>query len=141
VAEQYRHPGSAVNVHSAVDRTTRYTVVGAICALMHNAVMIVGGCAGGHYLPLSLLAFCIVTPMGYLLHCRLTFRVSPFWPDFVRFASGMATGFPLYFLVMAVLCSGLHLAVAFAAPITTVALYFWNYASAHWALRCRLPFG
>ena len=124
-----------------VEQTTRYTVVGAICAAVQNAVMIAGGLAGGHYVPLAVLAYAIATPLGYLLHCQFTFRVAPALPGFVRFASGVAAGFPVYFLVMAALCSGLHLPVAAAAPIATVALYLWNYASAHWAVRRRLPLG
>lgn len=127
--------------HGAVGRTTRYTLVGAACAAIYNAVMILGGCAGGGYVRLSLLAFVIVTPIGYLLHARFTFGVRRSWHDFLRFTWGLATGFPVYFLVMAGLCSGLHLAVAVAAPIATVAMYGWNYASAHWALHCGLPFG
>jgi putative flippase GtrA len=55
-------------------RTARYTIVGAICALAHNAVMILGDLAGEHYVPMTVLSFGIVTPLGYLLHSRFTFR-------------------------------------------------------------------
>jgi putative flippase GtrA len=141
VAEQHRDPGSAVKPHSIAERTMRYTVIGAICAVANNAVMILGGWAGGHYVPLSLLSFGIVTPFGYFLHARFTFKARLTLRDFFRFASGVVAGFPLYFLVMATLCSGLKLPVAIAAPITTITLYIWNYASAHWALRRRFPLG
>jgi len=139
VAEQHRDPGSAVKPRSVAGRTARYTVIGAICAVAHNAVMILGGWAGGHYIPLSLLSFGCVTPLGYVLHARFTFKTPLSLYNFFRFASGVAAGFPLYFVIMATLCSGLDMAVVFAAPVTTVTLYLWNYASAHWALRNRLP--
>ncbi|HUN40409.1 MAG TPA: GtrA family protein [Acetobacteraceae bacterium] len=125
----------------AVERTTRYTLVGAICAIFSNAVIILGSWMGGDYITLSILAFLIVTPCGYLMHTRFTFGVGRSWQEFIRFASGVAATLPLYFLLMGILCSGLHLPVAMGAPVTTVALYIWNYISAHWALRSRLPFG
>lgn len=123
------------------ERVSRYTVVGAICAAAHNTVMILGGWAGGHYVPLSFLSFGMVTPLGYLLHARFTFKARVSWRNFFRFTSGLAAGFPLYFMAMGILCSGLDLAVAFAAPVTTITLYVWNYALTHWALRDRLPSG
>jgi hypothetical protein len=39
---------------------------------------------------------------------------------------------------MAILCTGLGLPVALAFPITTIMLFVWNYASAHWAIRRHL---
>lgn len=137
--EQYCNSGSSVKPLSVVKRTARYTAVGAICAVAHNIVMILGGLAGGHYIPLSFVSFGLVTPLGYLLHSFFTFQARPSSRNFLRFASGVAAGLPLYFIVMATLCSGVGLAIAWSAPITTAALYLWNYAAAHWALRRRLP--
>jgi putative flippase GtrA len=96
--------------------------------------MILGSLAGGDYVTLSFLAIFISTPLGYLLHARFTFRMRLSWRNFFRFASSIAAGFPVYFLSMAALCSGLHVAVAYAAPITTILLYVWNYGCAHWAM-------
>jgi len=124
------------SVHFA-GRTLRYTIVGAVCAATNNAVMILGDLAGGHYVPMSFLSFDIVTPLGYLLHAKFTFRQRLSLRDFLRFASGAAAGFPLYFLALAVLCTGLGLSVIIAVPITTIMLFLWNYASAHWAIRGR----
>jgi putative flippase GtrA len=103
--------------------------------------MILGGMAGGDYVSLSILAFLVVTPIGYLLHSRFTFGIHRSWQDFARFASAIAASFPIYFVVMAGLCSGLHLTVPIAAPIATIAMFIWNYASAHWALRKWSLFG
>jgi putative flippase GtrA len=138
VAEQHRPSGSAVRLLPLVGRTARYTGVGAICAVVNNVVMILGGCAGGHYVPLSFLSFGIVTPLAYFLQSRFTFKTRPSLQDFFRFASAAAAAFPLYFVVMTTLCAGFGLAVALAAPIATITLFLWNYTSAHWAMRDRI---
>jgi putative flippase GtrA len=114
--------------------TVRYTIVGAICALVHNAVMIVGDLAGGHYVPMTVLSLGIVTPLGYLLHSRFTFREQLSSRAFLRFASGVTAGFALCLLSMAILCTGLGLPVVLAAPLTTITLFLWNYVSAYWAI-------
>jgi putative flippase GtrA len=106
----------------------RYTLVGAICALAHNAVMILGDLAGGHYLPMTVLSFGIVTPLGYLMHSSFTFRERRSLRGFLRFTSGIAAGFPLSLLSMSIPCNGLSRAIA------TITLFLWNYASAHWAI-------
>jgi len=129
-----------MTTNSAVKRTTRFTLVGAVCAAMYNAIMIFGSKLGGGYISLSLLAFVIVTPIGYLLHARLTFGIRRSWRDFGRFASGAAASFPVYFILMIGLCSGLRLTVSVAAPMATVAMYIWNYVSTHWALHSWMPF-
>jgi putative flippase GtrA len=108
--------------------------VGAICAVANNAVMILGNLAGVHYVPMTVLSFVLVTPLGYLLHSRFTFRQRRSLRGFGGFASGVATGFPISLLSMAILCTGFGLPVVLAAPIATILLFLWNYASAHWAI-------
>ncbi len=124
-----------MNPRAIAGRTARYTLVGATCAVAGNAVMILGDLAGAHYVATTVLSFVLVTPMGYVLHCRFTFREALSWRGFLRFTSGVATGFPLSLLSMAILCTGLGQPVLLAAPATTVLLYVWNYTSAHWAIR------
>ena len=96
---------------------------------------------GADYISLSVLAYLVATPIAYALHTRFTFAIRRSWQDFARFASSVAASFPINFVVITGLCSGLHLSVPVAAPITTVVMYLWNYASTHWALRSWLPFG
>ena len=126
---------------STAGRTARYTLVGGICAVSYNAIMIFGSKAGGDYVSLSVLAYLVVVPVGYLLHARFTFRTRLSWQEFVRFALAVAASFPVYFCVIAALCSGLRLNIAVAAPLATIAMYCWNYASTHWALRWWVPVG
>ena len=127
-----------MTARGVVKRTTRYTLVGVLCAATYNAVMIFGSKVGANYISLIVLSYFIVTPIGYLLHARFTFGVSRSWRDFSRFASAVAASFPIVFIVMVVLVSGLHLAISVAAPTATGIMYLWNYASSHWALRVPL---
>ncbi len=124
----------------AAARTARYAAAGALCALAHNAIMILGDLAGGHYVPMTLVSFGLVTPFGYWLHTRFTFREPASPRAFLRFASGVAAGFPLSFASMALFVSGLGLPVPVAAPLATLTLFAWNYASAHWAIAGRFRF-
>lgn len=68
------------------------------------------------------------------MHSSFTFRERLSLRGFLRFTSGIAAGFPLLLLSMAILCTGLGLPVVIAAPIATIILSLWNYASAHWAI-------
>jgi putative flippase GtrA len=115
-------------------RPARYVVVGGICAVAQNAVMIAGDALGGHFAAVMLLSFVLVTPFAYWLHTAFTFDETRELRSFVRFAAGVATGVPLALLVTGVLCSGLQVPMVVAAPITTIVLFFWNYCSAHWAI-------
>ena len=121
-------------MNAGASRPARYLVVGAICAAAHNLVMIAGDALGGHYLPLSFLSFALVTPLGYALHTAFTFREPRSVSSFLRFASGVAAGFPISLAAMAFFCSLLQLPVVVAAPAATLVLLVWNYASAHWAI-------
>jgi hypothetical protein len=122
-----------------VGRTARYTLIAAICAAASNAVIILGDVAGGHYVPVIIFSFAVVTPLGYLLHSGFTFSEQRSWVGLLRFAWAGALAFPLSLLTMAFLCTGLGLRVAIAAPIATAVLFLWNYASAHWAIIRRAP--
>lgn len=118
----------------------RYTTVGAVCALTHNLIMIGADLAGLHYLPGTLLSFAVVTPLGYFLHCRFTFRKAHSLDGFLRFMAGIAVGYPLSLALMALFCTGLGWPVIVAAPLATAVLFVFNYVSAHWAIVRRWRF-
>jgi putative flippase GtrA len=94
--------------------------------------------AGGHYLLGTVIAFLAVTPLAYALHSRFTFAEPFRLKSFLRFAGGVASAYPVAVAMMILLCSGLRLNVAIATPITTVALFVWNFVAAHWAILPRL---
>jgi hypothetical protein len=105
-----------------------------VCAAASNAVMICGDLIGGHYIPIMLLSFLVVAPLGYWLHSTYTFSEPRSLKGLLRFIAGGAVGIPLSLLTVAILCTGLGLRLAVAAPIATVVLFLWNYGSAHWAI-------
>ena len=112
----------------------RYTIVGAVCAVAHNVIMIGSDFLGIHYFPATLISFALVTPLGYALHCRYTFCRPRSWDGFVRFALGVAVGYPLSLALMVLFVSIMGLPVWIAAPAATVILFVWNFLSAHWAI-------
>ena len=116
------------------ERTARYTIIGAICAALNNLLIIGGDFLGIGYVAMSIAAFAVVTTFAYLMHTSLTFRERASIRGLLRFSSGVAAGFPLFFLLMAILCTGLGMPVVIATPLCTIALYVWNYALAHWAI-------
>ena len=115
-------------------RGRRYLTVGALCAVTHNVIMIGADFAGLHYVLATFVSFLILTPMGYLLHCRFTFREAVSAAGFLRFTAGIIAAYPLSLGLMVLFCTGLGWPVLVAAPLTTVLLIVYNYISAHWAI-------
>ena len=134
-APRWQWPPSA---RSQKTRGLRYLLVGATCAGLHNFVMIAADWLGFHYAWATIAAFILVTPFAFWLHSRFTFGAALSWRNLGAFSLGIAAGFPLALTVMAVLCSGLHLAMTLAAPIATVVLFAWNYIAARVAITRRL---
>ncbi|KQU99875.1 hypothetical protein ASD99_13115 [Mesorhizobium sp. Root695] len=133
---QERYAGS--RKRPLLERGWRYTLVGLMCAIAHNAIMIVVDQLGGHYLLGILISFLAVTPIGYGLHSRFTFAEPLRLKAFTRFAGGVVAAYPISVAMMVVLCSGFDLSVPIATPIATIALFAWNFAAAHWAILPRL---
>jgi putative flippase GtrA len=125
---------------SARLRPARYILVGATCAALYNAVMILGERAGFDYVSTSFLSLLVVIPAGYLLHAGFTFGSGRSWRAFLRFAGSVLAGFPISLLTVALLSSGVGLPMVIAAPVATLMLFCWNYAIAHWAILGRFGF-
>jgi putative flippase GtrA len=119
-------------------RPRRYATIGVACAVMNNILLIAGDLMGLHYMISTILGFLIVTPAAYLLHSAYTFGEPRSWAALWRFSAGVAFAVPIFFLVMALLCSGLGLPVIVAAPLATLFMFVWNYVSARWAIVARL---
>lgn len=119
---------------SARLRPARYILVGATCAVLYNAVMILGEWAGFGFVSSSILSLFVVIPTGYLLHAGFTFGRGRSWRAFLRFAGSILAGFPISLLTVALLSGGAGLPMVIAAPVATLVLFVWNYATAHWAI-------
>jgi putative flippase GtrA len=112
----------------------RYIFVGLTCALLQNAVIIGLDLLGVHYAVSVLIAYVGVVAYGFTQHCYFTFEQRPSAKSFLRYATGMATNYPIYVALMFVFCDGAGLSVPIAAPLTTVLLFAWNYLAASWAI-------
>ena len=121
-----------------INRSWRYTLVGAVCAVANYIIMLANDFLGGHYLLGTVIAFAVVTPCAYVMHSLFTFAEPFRWKSFVRFVGGVASAYPIATALMIILCSGLRLSVAVATPIATVVMYAWNFAAAHWSILARL---
>jgi putative flippase GtrA len=117
-----------------VERGWRYTLIGAFCALANYLIMLANDALGGYYLLGTIIAFVIVTPIGYVLHSLITFAEPFRLSAFLRFTAGVASTYPIVAILMIILCSGLKLSVAVAWPIVTVLTFAWNFAAAHWSI-------
>ena len=71
-------------VRRLVERGGRYSLVGAVCVLLNYAIIVATNAAGLHYLAAMMVAFALVTPIGFLLHSRFTFHEPLRWPAFWR---------------------------------------------------------
>ena len=116
----------------------RFFSVGLLCALLHNAIMIVGDALGLHYVASSFVSFAIVVLVGYLLHSFWTFPGAQRGVmSFARYTLTMALNLPLSLAGMFVLVDLAGVGVPIAAPAVTVMLAAFNFVGGRWALRGR----
>ena len=113
----------------------RYAGGAVLCALVNNVILIGGARLGAPDLAGVLVAWASGGTIGYLWHCRLTFRAAPSWPGYLRFMSGTLLGIPLTWLLIALLRGPLGWPMEAAAPATTVILVVYNYLNARLAIR------
>jgi putative flippase GtrA len=115
----------------------RYLFVGVLCAVLNNAILILGDWSGLHYLVSVLLTFVLVLPMSYLAHAWWTFRASASWLAFGRFMAGSISSLIVASLAVGALRGGLGLPMIVSAPLATVAMIVYNFVMTRWAVRGR----
>jgi putative flippase GtrA len=135
MAQQFRDAGARVSGLALLLRQSgRYFCGGAICAFLHNA-LVIGLASVGVLYPVALVvSFCITTPIGYLFHSAVTFGEPRSWGRLMRFVGGSLAGFCWSAALMIGMHGGLGLPVVVATPLATAALFVWNFASARWAI-------
>jgi putative flippase GtrA len=114
-------------------RLPRFVLVSGVCALLSNVLVISFAQVGLGYIAASLLAFGPVLLVGYALHSLVTFGTPVSQLSFIRYTLAMAANFPLWIGLLFVFCDVFKVAVAIAAPATTLLIFLWNYLSAKWA--------
>jgi putative flippase GtrA len=114
-------------------RLSRFAVVGALCALLSNAAVIVLVRYGFGSLLASLLAFGPVLVTGYALHTLFTFATQPSRTTFLRYTLATLANFPVWAAALYLFGDVLKIPVTLVAPGATLLIFLWNYAAARWA--------
>lgn len=135
MAQQFRDANPRVNGHALLLRQSRrYLWGGAICALLHNALVIGLASAAIPYAVALVVSFCITVPIGYLFHSSVTFCEPRSWGRLVRFVGGSLAGFGWSAVLMIGMHNGLGLPIVLATPLATLLLFLWNFVAARWAI-------
>lgn len=116
----------------------RYLMIGGMCAIANNILLIVGSFAGLNVLELTILSFLIIGTLAYITHVRFTFRQLPGFVSYGRFMAGVAIGIPAAYLALTFLCDVLRFPMIIAAPAATFVLLVYNFLSAKLAITRRL---
>lgn len=112
----------------------RYGFVAAVSLLLHNAIIVAGDATGLPLIISVLISFCFVVVVGYLLHCRLTFRAPVEWSGFNRYAVAMAINIPLSFTMIWLWHVAAGLPMIWASPIATLCMIVVNFQLSRWAI-------
>lgn len=116
----------------------RALVVGLVCAIVHNAIMIALDQVGLHYALSLVVSFVIVVVLGYRLHSGWTFAGAARTPtSFGRYALVASANYPASLAGMFLFVDLAGLSVPIASPIVTVLLFAMNFLGNRWALRAR----
>jgi putative flippase GtrA len=115
----------------------RYLLVGGICALIANAILIGFDQLGVNYDVSSVIAFVVTLLIAYAFHTEWTFEADRSVGGLVRYGAAMAMNLPLSIALLFVLVDLLSLKMAIAAPAATVLQTAFNYLVAAALIRPR----
>lgn len=112
----------------------RYLVVGSVCAIANNIILIASDAAGLHYWVAVLLTFALMVPPSYLAHALWVFQVPAAWGAFGRYAGGTISSLAVAALTIGLLRGVMALPMVAAAPLATLAMVLYNYLMTRWAV-------
>ena len=121
-------------------RLSWHLVVGAICALFNNVLIIGLAWRGCGYVSATFIVFLPSLLLGYFLHCFFTYRSSPNWFSLIKYACSMLANYPLWFFALYCFIDVLKAPIEAAAPLTTILLFLVNYMMAVWVF-AKAPMG
>ena len=119
-------------------RPLRYGLVGLLCAVTHNLIVIGGHDFGIHYVVSTLMSYVVVVLLGYFLHTFFTFSQPLSLVAFGRYSGAMVMNYPLSVMTMFLLVDIAKLGYPLASPISTVMLMGWNYFASRWAIAAKV---
>jgi len=118
----------------AAPSSLRYLLVGALCALLNNLLLIAVVTLGLNYLT-GVLAVCgPMLVIGYALHAAITFERPARLGDFLRYSLGILAGYPLWIAALFLFCDLLAMPIYLGAPASALLLFIANCLSTHWAI-------
>lgn len=124
-----------MNMH--LRRIPRYTLVAIICALLHNGILIGMDALGANVLGCQTASAAVLLPVGFWLQSSVTFRCDRTLSGFLRYSGALLTNFPVALLLLWLTRDLLALPMWIAAPLSSAALFCWNYLTSSWALSRR----
>lgn len=119
---------------SRPDLAIRFVVVAALCALVHNLIVIGFDAAGIHYVWSNAVSYLVCVTLGYGLHAAWTYAQPLSLAAFARYALPMLLNYPASVALLFVLADIAHLPMVIAVPLATVGMLAWNFATTRWAL-------
>ena len=117
----------------------KFLIVAAVCALAHNVIMIALDAMGVHYAASNVVSYVVCVSIGFVLHAGWTYRQTLTWQAFARYATPMLANYPASVALMFLAIDIAHLPMIIAAPVTTLCMFIWNFATTRWALRIDRP--
>jgi putative flippase GtrA len=118
---------------------TRFAIVGLLCAVTHNAILLAADLWHIHYALSCAISFVVVVLLGFVLHIRYTFQRPATAPSFWRYAMSMAANYPATLALLFLMCDVIRWPVAIAAPTATALLFAANFFASRWAIVRRPP--
>jgi len=112
----------------------RYLLVGGVCALVNNAILIGGDAAGLHFTICVLLTFVFVLPLSYWIHARWSFGATTSWVGFGSFMGGSIVSLIVAGGAVGLYRGALGMPMIVAGPLSTVTMTIYNYLMTRWAV-------
>jgi putative flippase GtrA len=114
-------------------RIPRYTLVAIFCALLHNGILIGMDALRANVFWCQAASATVLLPVGFWLQSHVTFRCERSFAGFLRYSAALLTNFPVALLVLWLTRDLLALPMWVAAPVSSGALFCWNYMTSSWA--------
>lgn len=112
-----------------------YTVAALALALLHNGIMIGLDALDVHYVLCQLASAAVLLPVGYLTMSGAIFQTRRSWTAFASYSVVLISNLPIALGLIWLLRGQLALPMLVAAPLSSLALYMWNYAASYFALK------
>ena len=117
-------------------RVPRYTFVAALCALLHNSILIGTDWLGANVFWCQAASAAVLLPVGFWLQSTVAFQCERSWTGFLRYCAALLTNFPVALLILWLTRDVLSLPMWAAAPFSSATMFLWNYLTSSWALSC-----